>query len=450
MSPSNRRIILPLAIVSLAIAIATALYLSRPEPEKSTVERQLLLVNAAEVVKQDIQISVRAQGIVSAKKSTALIAEVSGRIIDVSEQFLVGGFFKKGEVLLRIDQRNYQSDLKRAEAAVASANSNLASEQGRADVAHQDWLKYKSSVVRSDSATSLALRKPQMEHAKAQLDSALADLDFARNQLNRTIIRAPYDGLIKARQVNIGQYVNVGALCAEIFAIDVAELRLALPENKLSYLSLPTFNDSDKDNHEQSSVELRTDAEGELQRWQAKLVRTEGVFDDRSRVLHVVAEIADPYGVQTPREHILRMGTFVDATIEGRRIENLVALPRHILRAGNQLWVIDQQQRLQNRHVTILRTEGSQIYVSSGLNEGERVCLSTISGAIPGTQVRIASSRPSNLPPVSEQPPAPENANQQDDKPDIAPTAKPADLPVQLQKNQQAKPSATLAKDQAA
>jgi RND family efflux transporter MFP subunit len=417
--PSNySNIVKPAVIIILASVIAGALYLNRPEPEKAEITRRPLLVNALKAVKQDIRVSVRAQGIITPRTQTSLIAEVSGRIITVSEQFKVGGYFNKGDTLLEIDHRDYEADLKRAEAAVASAKSNLASEKGRADVAYKDWLKYKSSVQRSQSANDLSLRKPQLIDAEAKLASAIADLDSAHDQLDRTTIRAPYSGLVRSKQVDVGQYVNIGSALAETFAIDFAELRLALPDNKLNYLELPTLADRELNTY--PKVTLFADIGGEKREWQGKVVRTEGVFDERSRVLFAVAEINDPYGLTHPQQEELRIGTFVDARIEGRLIPDLVPLPRHLLRAGNQIWVIDNQQRLQNRQVSILRTEGHDVYVTNGLNNGELVCLSNIIGAIPGTKVRVSTVTASQL--SKEQTAAPEKLTDKEALIDLAPT----------------------------
>lgn len=390
----HSKLLIPAGILVLSIIIALGFYLNRPDPKVVDTTPTALLVDAIEVVKEDIRVSVRAQGIVMPRTAGSLTAEVSGRILEVSDQFEVGGFFAQGDTLLRIDQRDYLAAAKAAEAAVASARSNLASEKGRSDVAYQDWVKYSRSVKRSQAATDLALRKPQMEEAQARLDSAQAELDHARDQLDRTLIRAPYDGLFKSKKVDVGQYVNAGAMLAEIFAVDVAELRLALPEHKLNYLELPSL--TDRDLKIEPDVQLFAEVAGELQQWPAKIVRTEGVFDDRSRVLFAVAEIADPYAIHSARKHELRMGTFVEANIEGRLIRNLVSLPRHILRAGNRVWVIDQQQRLLNRQVSVLRTDGSDVYITEGLESGELVCASTITGAVPGTQVSVAGKVPSN------------------------------------------------------
>jgi len=379
----------PLLIVVVALLIAAGLFLNKPAPQQAAIVYQPPLVNVAKAVKQDLAISVRAQGTVTAKTETIITAEVSGRITEVSSQFYAGGFFNKGDILLKIDQRNYLADLKRSEAAVASAESALATEQGRAEVAYQDWLKYNKSVTRSKAANDLALHKPQLAQAKAKLDSTKADLSHAHNQLDRTTIRAPYDGLLRSKRADIGQYVNTGAAVAAMFAVDVAQLRLSIPESKLSYLNLPTLaNESGT----AATVDLTASIGGQMQHWQAKLVRTEGVFDERSRVLFTVAEIDDPYGLKSQQHKPLRVGTFVHAQIEGKVFKDLIVLPRHILRSGNKIWVLDGEQRLQNRDVTILRTGGKYMYVTAGVNEGDLICLSNISDTIAGKGVRIATT----------------------------------------------------------
>lgn len=394
MSSNYSNIYTPVAIIVAACIIAAIFYLSRPEPKTVDTTPDPLLVEAIEAVKEDIQVSVRSQGTVVPRTRTRLIAEVSGKVTEVAAQFNVGGYFKQGEVLLKIDQRDYVAAVKRAEAAVAAAKSQLATEQGRAEVAYQDWLKYRSSVNRTEAATDLALRKPQLAEAQARLDSAEAELAHARDQLERTLIRAPYDGIFESKQVDIGQYVNVGTPVADIFAIDIAELRLAIPEHKLDYLELPTL--AQPDLSVEPGVQLFAEIGDRLHQWQARITRTEGVFDERTRVLFAVAQIDDPYGVHSSHHQELRMGTFVEANISGRVINDLVVLPRRLLRAGNRIWVIDPQNRLQNREVSILRTDGSEVYVTSGLDAGELICGSSIIGAMPGTEVRIASKTPSN------------------------------------------------------
>ncbi|MEH6910636.1 MAG: efflux RND transporter periplasmic adaptor subunit [Oceanicoccus sp.] len=429
MSLNYRKLLTPFLIVAVSIAIAIALFFNRPAPEQTISKERSLLINAARVVKQDIRISVRAQGTITPRTETTMIAEVSGRIMEVSDEFKAGGFFEEGDVLLKIDQRDYLAAVKRTQAAVASAESNLATERGRAEVAQQEQEKYKSRAKRSLAANDLALRKPQLADAKANLESALANLDNAKDQLDRTTIRAPYEGLVRSKQVDIGQYVNVGAALAKTFAVDFAELRMALPENKLNYMELPTL--AERDIATQPLVDLYAEIGETLHQWQGHIVRTEGVFDERSRALFVVAEINDPYGLHNQHPEELRIGTFVDARIEGRLMKGLVVLPRYILRTGNQLWVIDDQSRLQNRKVTVLRTEGSDIYVTNGLNEGEIVSLSSIGTAVPGTKVDISTVSPTDQ--STEDPTLPETPAGAVDLEPTEPVSAPIDSKEQVQ-----------------
>ncbi|WP_372748423.1 efflux RND transporter periplasmic adaptor subunit [Litorivivens sp.] len=376
-------------ILGLAIAGAVTLYLNRPEPAKVEIEATPLVVDVAEVVKQDVPVSVSSQGTISPRTQTILIAEVGGRVVKVSPKFKAGGFFEAGDMLLQIDDRDYRAELKRAEAAVASARSNLALEKGRAEVAYRDWLKFSNGVKRNGEADALAQRKPQLAEAQARLDSAEADLIRARDDLDRTTIRLPYAGMVQQKQVDIGQYVTLGTQLGKTFAVDVAEVRLPIPDDRLNYVNLPAING---DLTTAPSVTLSTTQGDQIHEWQAQLVRTEGVLDERSRVLFAVAEINDPYGLKTPREAPLRIGTFVQANIAGKTISDIVVLPRHILRTGNQVWVVDDSNRLINRQVKLLRTDGALAYIYQGLESGERVSLSSAPFAVAGTQVLLNSS----------------------------------------------------------
>jgi len=388
----TRQALIALALVAGASAITGALYLNRPPADTTEPETAAVTVDVAEVVPQDLRIRVQAQGTVTPVHETALLAEVSGRVIEVAPQLNVGSFVSRGEVLLRIDPRDYQTSLLRAEAALKSAESNLAQEKGRADVALREWKKLPTGSQRDQEASDLYLRKPQLEQAQAQLLAARADLDTARDNLDRTIIRAPYDALIRAKHCGLGQFLTPGTPIADVFSVEVAEVRLPIPQSRLEYLELPGLAGEP----DGAPIDLYTDIGGTVRHWTARLQRTEGVFDERSRALYAVARIDDPYARHHPEREPLRIGTFVNADIEGRLLEGVVALPRYVLRAGNQVWVVDDSMRLRNRQVTTLNTGGERAYVSAGLDEGERVSLTGLDSSFAGARVRIVSSTPSD------------------------------------------------------
>ncbi len=392
MATRTRQALIALALVAGASAITGTLYLNRPPADTAPPEAATVTVDVAEVVPQDLRIRVQAQGTVTPVHETALLAEVSGRVIEVAPQFSVGSFMSRGEVLLRIDPRDYQTSLLRAEAALKSAESNLAQEKGRAEVALREWQKLPTGSQRDQEASDLYLRKPQLEQAQAQLLAARADLDTARDNLDRTIIRAPYDALIRDKHCDLGQFLTPGTPIADVFSVEVAEVRLPIPQSRLEYLELPGLAGES----EGAAIDLYTDVGGTVRNWTARLQRTEGVFDERSRALHAVARIDDPYARHHPGREPLRIGTFVNADIEGRLLEGVVALPRFVLRAGNQVWVVDDTMRLRNRQVTILNAGGERAYVSAGLGAGERVSLTGLDSSFAGARVQIVSSTPTD------------------------------------------------------
>jgi RND family efflux transporter MFP subunit len=389
----KKQLLISIALLAGSATITTLLYLNRPPTEISEPVHMPVSVDVAKVVKQKLRIQVQAQGTVSPLQETSILSEVNGRIIEVSPAFTVGGFVDKDEILLRIDPRDYETNLLRAEASVKSAESILAQEKGAAKVAEQEWQKLPKGSQRSQEAKDLYLRKPQLAQAQAQMLAAQADLNTAKDNLERTLIRAPYPALIREKHSELGQFVAAGSPLADIFSVESAEIRLPIPQNKLDYLELPGLSGTDSG----SPIDLYTDVGGKVNHWTAHLHRTEGVFDERSRVLYAVARIEDPYGLKNPEKEPLRIGTFVNANIEGRELTDIVSLPRYVMRAGNYLWVVDESSHLRNRKVTLLRAGGDLVYISGGLDNGEQVSLTTLDNSFDSVKVTVQSSTPSDV-----------------------------------------------------
>jgi RND family efflux transporter MFP subunit len=382
------KLLLPFLLIGSALVITLILIAGRPENVLAPPPERTAIIDVAEVTLQDLRIPIQAQGTVNPHRETVLVSEVAGKILSVSPSFNAGGYVSTGELLIKIDDRDYQANVLRARAAVESAESLLAQEKGRAEVAKNEWQKLPKNSQRSQAATDLYLRKPQLDTTKAQLLSAQADLQKAEDDLERTSIRAPYDAIIRKKRGDLGQYVTPGTAVADIFSVDFAEVRLAVSQSKLRYLELPEIGQQ-ADTQKSTLVDLYTDVNGEVSHWTAHLQRTEGVFDERSRVLFAVARLEDPYALLVGDSKPLRMGTFVKANILGREMYDIAVLPRHVLRAGNFIWVVDEQMTLRNRKVQTLRTEGNELYVSNGLQTGDLVSLTKVSGALPGLKVRI-------------------------------------------------------------
>lgn len=393
--PKFLKYTLPVGIFVLAIVVfATIIAIGKArKPERKEEGPQAVLVDAIRAEERLVNFTIRSQGGVQPRTETTLVAEVSGKVSSVSPTFIAGGFFKAGQVLLEIDPSDYQTALKRAEANLASQQARLADEKARSEQALRDW----RNLGRSGEPSDLVLRKPQVQDALANVDAAEADVEKARRDLERTRISVPYEGLVKQKLVDIGQYVTPGTPLAVTFAVDTAEIRLPLSTDDVAYLHLPSALDEKEDAF--PAVTLSAEQAGEVKTWRARIVRTEGVVDEASRVIYAVAEVVDPYGVlgRSSQEE-LKVGTFVSAEIEGRSAGNVVVLPRRALRADNTVLVANQDRELEVRSVSVVRAEPHEVYLSDGVADGEWVVTTTLEAPIPGTRLAIESEQDRNVP----------------------------------------------------
>ena len=379
------KISLPFVFLGVATVAAMLMFAARPEAQFNPPPPPTLLVQTAEIAMQPVVHEIHSQGTVQPRTQTTLIAETQGQIIEVAPAFVSGGFFRKGDVLVRVDPRNYASTVKRARANVARAATQLETERGLAGYAREDWERMRKFNPDKGPGTDLALRKPQLRQAVAELQSAEADLEKAEGDLERTVIRAPYDGMVREKLADVGQYVNVGSQLAVTFAVDIAEVRLPVTQQDLRYLDIAKVRNS-----ADISVSLTANLGGTDFHWQGNIARSEGVFDVESRVLYLVAQIADPYDMAGTGRVPLLMGTFVAASIEGRDAGQLALIPRHAMQRGNTLWMVDDLQRIFPREVAVERRDDEFVYVSSGVSEGETYCLTPIDQPLPGMQVRVS------------------------------------------------------------
>jgi len=380
------RIILPVGLIAGSVLIVLALVnaANNRTPDKVAEITRALLVDTIPAKMDSLNLSVVSQGSVRPRTETVLVAEVPGKIVKVAPDFVAGGFFKKGEMLLQIDPSDYEAALKRAQANLASKRAQYADQNARSEQAMKDW----KNLGKQGEPSDLTLRKPQLAEALAGVKSAEADVQKAQRDLDRTRISLPYDGLVRSKQVDVGQYVGPGTTLGVTFSIATAEIRLPLSSTDIAYLQLPSATSLEGDNR--PPVKLTAEGSGISGQWDAEIIRTEGVIDESSRVIYAVAEVVDPYAVlgeSTQAE--LKVGTFVRAEIEGRRVENVFVLPRSVLRSDNTVLVANEQSNLEISPVEVLRSEPMVVYISQGIEEGDQVIATAIDVPIPGMKLTI-------------------------------------------------------------
>ena len=378
------RYVLPVLILVAAGLGAFAIFISKPAPETRVPEFKPPLVRVHLVELQEVQLAVRSQGTVAPRTESQLVPEVSGRVLRVSPAFVVGGFFEEGDSLLEIDPYDYRQALVQARSRVAQARLRLAQEDAEAEVARREWVE-----LGSGEATPLTLREPQVEDARAALQAAEAGVEQAQRDLDRAVVKAPYAGRVREKHIDVGQYVTRGTAVATLYSVDAAEVRLPLPDSELAYLDLPLDYRGEDAARRGPEVVLHAEFGGTVHRWAGRVVRTEGEIDPRSRMVHVVAQVDDPYGRDGDRPP-LAVGMFVEAELRGHIARDIAVLPREALHTGDVVWTVDEEDRLHFRDVDVFRAQGDQVLISSGLEQGERVCLSSLEAATDGMRVRVA------------------------------------------------------------
>lgn len=387
-----KRLVLPLVIVLAGMGLAAVLLRTGPTLTPKPTESLTPVVRVLTVTLEDVALSSLAHGTVAPRTESELVAEVAGRVISVNPNLVSGGFFKAGEELLQIEPLDYELALEQARAVIVQAQSDLANAKRAAKRLDSLSERQLSSIAQQDDAVN------RMRIAEATLRSSQAQLARAERDLTRTRILAPYDGRVRSERVDIGQFVNRGSAIATIYATDYAEIRLPINDEELAFLDLPLGPAIEGAQlPPATAVTITARFAGKEQRWAAQVVRTEGELDPQTRMINVVARVESPYAPAAGQAP-LAVGLFVDAEIHGRLVRGVTILPRSAVRPGNQVLMVDSDDRLLFRSVTVLRTVGEHAYISAGLAAGERVCISPLDNALAGMSVRIAAQDPDSGP----------------------------------------------------
>ena len=374
---------LPLLIIIVAFVAAAVMIKSRKPPEQLPVEVPAFLVDAKPIKAEEVSFVVKSQGNVVPKNSTALSSQVSGQLVSLSDAFIAGGTFKKGEILATLEQDDYRTDLKLAEAELAQAQAALQEEIARGKVAQQEWLS-----VRNVAPPELGLRKPQLAKEQANVKAAEAKLERAKRNLSRTQIKAPYNGIVVERNIDLGQFVTTGATLGTLYSTDTAEVRLPITDSDLMFVDIAGQS------KQGAPIALSANVGGVKRTWQGTLIRSEGVLDTQSRVIYAVVEVEDPYNLQASHSAPLRFGQFVEAEITSRQTEKMFVIPRNNLRLDNTVLTVNDEREIEIKDVEVARTTASKVYLRGGLDEGTLVVTSAVPNPFNGMKVRLPGDAP--------------------------------------------------------
>ncbi len=385
------RVVLQIVFVILFLAggafVARKFIEARRMPPK--IERKIPapLVFVKQVNRQAMPVVVRGYGTVEPRTVVGLVPEVGGKVISVHEELVSGGFVNAEETLIQIDPRDYELAVQQAEANIERAKVQLEIEEAEADVARKEWQAMRPGA---EPESPLVFREAQIKQARAELAAAEANLSKAELDLTRTRIILPYDGRVVSETVDMGQFVAVGQSLATIYATDVVEIAVPLEDKELVWFEAPLTEDGLRKGSG-AEVEVTAAFAGGDYHWQGRIVRCEGQIDRRSRMVHVIVEVKNPFKVKEGQPP-LTPGMFVNVAIEGKTLDDIYVVPRHAVHNKNEVWRVNGEQ-LEIVEVEIERDDKDAAYISAGLDDGDLIVTSPMDVVTDGMKVRVNVGR---------------------------------------------------------
>jgi RND family efflux transporter MFP subunit len=373
------KVLLPAAVLLGSLVISAALVVARPVPEAQGALEHRPVVAVVPAAPGTERMLVRTQGTVEPRTENELVAEVGGRLAWVSPALETGSFFAAGEVLARIEPADYEIALERASAAlqrISSQRKLAEASLARSRALHEAGAASQATHDQAESNAAIAA---------ANQREAEAALRQAELELSRTAVRVPFAGRVREKKADVGQHVARGGPIASVFAVDWAELRLAIPSDEFAFLDLPRAPSAPDAG---PVVRISGHYAGRRHTWSGRVVRAEGALDPRTRLVYVVARVEDPYGLASGLPP-LEVGLFVEAEIEGREVPGAMRLPRSALRGDGEVVVVGADAALRTRRIEVLRVDGETVFVAGGLAAGERVVARVPSTFVEGMKVRV-------------------------------------------------------------
>jgi len=389
-----KQVVLPMLILLIAALATTALKVSKPEAEEEKNEFPPLSVDVSPATLEKKPVSANFQGEVRAKTNIELVAQVTGKVVTVTDNFIEGGKFLAGETLLEIDSADYQVALKSAEASVASARVDLDMELASAETNARQWRDLQNKPLRE--ANPLVLNKPQVDRATALLRAAEAELTAAQLNYDRTKISAPFDGRIMTKNAELGQFVSRGSSIGQVFSTESMEVRIPMTDLQISELGLTLGYAAPKLNNENTALKfvnakISADFGIRRQEWDGYLKNVDASIDNETRLLYATIVVENTNQQSMP----LAPGLFVDVELQSSATFSGLQVPRAALRNGNQVYVI-KDDKLQIKPVSVIFTSSEWVILNDDKSEksdnllvnGEEVITSAVPGAHNGMRIK--------------------------------------------------------------
>ncbi len=381
----KKTIIISIVILAAAVAVTLIIFMTEPSASKTGASKETaMLVDIVNVQRGNYSPIFEATGNVQPAEDVMLSPRVSGEIVRRADQFTPGATVKKGEMLLQIDPADYQNTLQLRQSELMQAQSDLTIEQGRQDIARQDYQLIGDTVSMMDE--DLVLREPQLNAVKASYKAAQASVNQAKLNLQRTTIRAPFNGQIISRNVNQGSQVAVGDNLGRIVSTDEYWVVVSVPVSKLPWLK---FADNEESNG--STVKILDNKAWKKGSYRSGNLRELiGALENQTRMARLIVSVPDPLALQEENDGkpAMLINAFVEVNIEAEKIKDVVRLSRDYVRKNETVWVM-KDSKLSIKEVEIMLQDAQYAYISSGLNDQDTVVTSSLATVANGVELRL-------------------------------------------------------------
>ncbi len=356
------KFVVPMAVLFMAVLVTVVMVITRPKETRTEVASLPTLVQVRVVEIEEHTVVIPSTGVVEPAQQITLVPQVSGKVIRVARGLAPGLRLKQGELIAVIDRRDHAAAVEEAKAQVTAASLDLELEKRRGEAVEREF-----ELLEQEPQDGVALREPHLLNAEQRVKAAEAALERAELNLARTALTAPFNAVVLSESVDVGQVIG-GAPIATLAGTDHFLVRAAIPVDQLALIDLPA-----------PSTVLHQGVERE-----ATVVGSEGQLDPQARMAKLVVQVSSPLEGELP----LLLGSFVELRIEGSTALG-VELPRSAL-ADGQVWLADGQDRLAGAEVTVGWSDDASVYITGGLEEGDRVVLTPLSYPVEGMPLELA------------------------------------------------------------
>ncbi|MEO0680984.1 MAG: TolC family protein [Pseudomonadota bacterium] len=419
--------------ILLGVALLWFADANRPPPDTAALEERRTPAAFVVATPRRFTPSVSGFGAVAPARVWSAVAQVSGRVAEIHPDFVRGGFVPEGQVLIRISAEDYELAVARAEADIRSAEArieemeisaqttqaSLAIEQEALALAERDLARVSdlerrgavSSATVEDQERDVLAQRAKVASLQSTLQMAPAQLEAleqaaevsraakrtAELDLERTEIAAPFPARVAAADVEVSQFVGVGAVMGALDGAEAAEIDVQMAPRLMAALGRfamtgggggfggvgagATFADAGA----ALTARVGLGVEGADAAWPAQVARISDAVDPETRSIGVIVRVADPYAGAVPGERPpLIKGMFVRVTLSAPPVDGAILLPRSAIRDG-RVRIADAQDRLAYVEVETFFSAGGIVVLAEGaLQEGARVIVSDPSPAIEG------------------------------------------------------------------